>query len=128
MRIFNLFKKTPEEKVEALPWLRLHSVAQLDEIEKLSETKTVIIFKHSTRCGISRMVLRLFEGNLKIENPDKVALYYLDLLAFKDLSNEVSIRFQVLHQSPQALVIKNRKVVYTASHHSIQPKVIETLL
>lgn len=111
-------KKASEEKKE-LPWHALVSMDQLELIREESKTTPVAIFKHSTRCGISRMVLRQFEGSYDID-PTKMKLYFLDLLSYRDISNEIGIQFQVLHQSPQLIVIKNGNAVAHASHHSIQ--------
>ena len=122
MGLFGLFGSTKdksEKEQKVLPWKRLTSVDQLKSIEKDSRTKTVVIFKHSTRCGISRMVLRNFEGTYDID-PEQMDLYFLDLLAFRDVSDEVGFRFQVLHQSPQLIVIKNGVAVAHASHHGIR--------
>ena len=47
-----------EEKF--LPWITLSELSQLDTINEKSSTKTQVIFKHSTRCGISRMVMNQF--------------------------------------------------------------------
>jgi bacillithiol system protein YtxJ len=121
MGLSNLFgfKKNSEEKEKKeLPWKELVSMEQLDSIVAESKTTPVAIFKHSTRCGISRMVLRQFESAYNIDT-NKMSLYFLDLLAFRDVSNEVGIRFQVFHQSPQLLVIKNGNTVAHASHHNI---------
>ncbi|MEZ4796770.1 MAG: bacillithiol system redox-active protein YtxJ [Flavobacteriaceae bacterium] len=104
-----------EEKV--LPWIHLNSINQLVEIEDKSKTKTQVIFKHSTRCGISRMVLNRF---IEAYNVDaNLDLYYLDLLSYRDVSNEVGYKFQVLHESPQLLIIKNGITVTHASHGAI---------
>jgi bacillithiol system protein YtxJ len=46
-------------------------------------------------------------------------LYYLDLLNYREVSNETGYKFQVMHQSPQLLVIKNGVVVTHASHGAI---------
>lgn len=121
MSLFGLFgsKNSSEEKENnAVPWNRLLSLEQLNELEEESKTLPVAIFKHSTRCGISRMVLKQFESSYKIE-PDKMKLYYLDLLNNRDVSDEVGYKFQVIHQSPQVIVIKNGNAVAHASHHSI---------
>lgn len=104
-----------EEKI--LPWIPLTKVSQLDGIVEKSKTKTQFIFKHSTRCGISRMVLNQFVATYDVDmNAD---LYYLDLLDYRDVSNEVGYRFQVMHQSPQLLVIRNGVTVGHASHGAI---------
>lgn len=121
MGIFGLFgSKEPSEKKEKkeLPWERLTSLEQLDEIAEISKSVPVAIFKHSTRCGISRMALRQFEGSYDLET-NQMKVFYLDLLSYRDVSNEVSIRFQVIHQSPQLIVIKNGVAVHNASHHGI---------
>ena len=82
-----------------------------------SDPETQFIFKHSTRCGISRMVMNQFESAYDVDiNAD---LHYLDLLNYRDVSNEVGYKFQVMHQSPQMLVVKNGVVVSHASHGAI---------
>ena len=101
-------------------WKRLTNLNQLDEIIALSAETPVAIFKHSTRCGVSRMVLKQFENEFR---PDtKVTPYFLDLLANRDVSNAISEKFNVMHQSPQLLLIKGGKSVYDASHGDISPE------
>jgi len=119
MGVFNSIfgKKTPKEE-KILPWISLTNLEQLDEISENSKTKTQLIFKHSTRCGISRMVLNQFVERYDLTDDD-LDLYYLDLLNNRDVSNEVGYRFQVIHQSPQLLVIKNGHTVMHASHGAI---------
>lgn len=85
-------------------------------IEKSFEEK-VLIFKHSTRCGISRMALRGFESDLKNSSYD--SYYYLDLIANKSLSNEIAEKFRVKHESPQLLYVENGEVGLHQSHHKI---------
>lgn len=117
--------KTPKEE-KALPWQNLTSIEQLDEIELSSKGKTQLIFKHSTRCGISRMVLNQFTEVYDLDlNAD---LYYLDLLNYRDVSNEVGYKFQVMHQSPQLLIIKNGVVVAHASHGAINDLDLSTFI
>jgi len=106
----------PKER-KVLPWKDLTDVSQLEEVEQLSKTKTQVIFKHSTRCGISSMVMNQFVSMYDVDvNLD---LYYLDLLSYRDVSNEVGYKFQVIHQSPQLLIIKNGITVAHASHGAI---------
>lgn len=116
---YKLFSGSSEEKAEKiLPWIALNDLKQLDEILVKSKTKTQLIFKHSTRCGISRMVMNQFVGNYNF-NEEQLDLYYLDLLNYRDVSNEVGYKFQVMHESPQLLVLKNGVVVEHASHGAI---------
>ncbi|MBV7270176.1 bacillithiol system redox-active protein YtxJ [Winogradskyella luteola] len=112
-----LFGSSEPKEEKILPWIALNSVEQLNSIAEKSKTKTQLIFKHSTRCGISRMVMDQFVSAYDVDaNAD---LYYLDLLSYRTVSDEVGYTFQVLHQSPQLLVIKNGVVVAHASHGGI---------
>jgi len=111
MGIFkNIFGSGSDAKKEtkSIPWQPLNSVAQLDVITEKSKTRTQVLFKHSTTCGISRMVLNMFNGSYDLED-NAIDLYYLDLHAHRAVSNEVAAKFQVMHQSPQLLVVKNGK-------------------
>jgi len=119
--------KEPKEEKQPLPWRKLSSVDQLNHIKKASKTKTQAIFKHSTRCGISRMVSRNFESSFDLSAED-VDLYYLDLLSYREVSDEISAKFQVWHESPQFIVIKNGVVVHHASHSAITPQVLHQYL
>ncbi len=108
--------KQKEKKV--LPWIALSSTQQLDDIVEASKVRPQLIFKFSTRCGISRMVLNQFESNYNFSEDD-LDLYFLDLISYRDVSNEVGYKFQVIHESPQLLVIKNGVVVAHSSHGGI---------
>ena len=106
------------EKKSYLNWTPLTSLEQLEEIKQQSKTESVLIFKHSTSCGISSMVIKRFE-NLFTEEHQYLKVYYLDLLKCRNISDEVGYTFQVMHQSPQLLVIKNGVAVFDASHYDI---------
>ncbi|MEQ6123998.1 bacillithiol system redox-active protein YtxJ [Pseudotenacibaculum sp. MALMAid0570] len=107
-----------KEELSNVNWLPLNSIDQLVSIKELSKSETVLIFKHSTRCGISRMVIKQFEKMFD-ESMRSIKVYYLDLLNYRDVSNEVGYTFQVLHESPQLLIIKNEVAVANASHYDI---------
>lgn len=115
-KIFGGSGEIKEKKV--LPWIPLNALPQLEHIAKKSSTKTQVIFKHSTRCGISSMVMKQFVDMYNLTEKD-LDLYFLDLLSYRDVSNEIGHKFQVIHQSPQLLVIKNGVVVSHASHGAI---------
>ena len=120
----NMFGTKEENKsVSKVGWIQLTDLGQLNEIVDSSTDKVVVIFKHSTRCSISRMVLKQFENEFDLQ--DKVVPYFLDLLEHRDISNEIATRFEVQHQSPQLIVIKDGKAVYNASHESIDAEKLE---
>lgn len=121
-----LFGSSEPKEEKILPWQPLTDVSQLNRIADKSKGKTQLIFKHSTRCGISSMVMKQFVSAYDLDN--NADLYYLDLLSYRDVSNEVGCKFQVMHQSPQLLVIKNRVVVAHASHGAINEVDLKSLV
>ena len=130
-KMFNSDKKENSEKKEVkseTPWIDLNSMDQLDEIESKSEDRTVAILKHSTTCGISRMVLRTFESDYDLDQDEKIDLYFLDLKAHRDISNAIAERFKVRHESPQLIVLKNREVVHHSSHQAISADKLKELV
>ncbi len=116
----NIFgdKTSKEVKETYLSWTPLISVEEINTIKEISKIQSILIFKHSTRCGISRMVIKQFESLFNEENKH-LKVYYLDLLNFREVSSKLSEVFQVIHQSPQLLVIKNGISVYDESHYEI---------
>nr|WP_297788106.1 bacillithiol system redox-active protein YtxJ [uncultured Allomuricauda sp.] len=114
--VFGKKEKTKKEKKE-LPWIQLESLDQLETIAENSKSKTQVIYKHSSTCGISRMVLNMFSESY---DPDlDLDLYFLTIQHHRDVSNTIEDRFGVRHESPQLLVIKNGEVVFHTSHGAI---------
>jgi bacillithiol system protein YtxJ len=118
----NIFKEnansSKEEIKETAKFYTLDKMEQFDEIDEISQTKPVVLFKHSTRCSISRMALKQFDTEFNYPE-EKIDWYLLDLLNHRDLSNEIASRYNVMHQSPQIVVIRNGKAVFNESHDSI---------
>lgn len=99
-------------------WLEITSEQDVDKIVEDSAQKTQIIFKDSLTCGISAHAKeRLKDGYNLIEG--KADFHYLDLLRFRSVSNFIAQTLTITHQSPQIIILKDKKVVYTASHHAI---------
>ena len=123
----NIFGSSEEQtSVSKLNWITLTDLGQLNEIIDLSHEKPVLIFKHSTRCSISRFALKQFENEYDLD--DKITLYFLDLLNHRDISNDIASRFEVEHQSPQVLLIKEGKCIFNAAHSSIDVQDLKQFL
>lgn len=103
---------------KSLPWKPLTTLEQLEEILVKSNEKPQFIFKHSTTCGISGMVLRMITNSWELDEGAS-DLYFLDLHAFRDVSNEAAMKFQVMHQSPQLIIVKNGETRFHTSHGAI---------
>ena len=123
----NLFKNSSESQTESkIDWIDLSSLDQLEVITEASYKKTIAIFKYSTRWGVSRMVLRKVEKNHAVSEyePD---WYFLDLIRYREVSNEVSSKFNVQHESPQLILVKNGEVIYHNSHSGIDMDVVNKI-
>jgi bacillithiol system protein YtxJ len=98
-------------------WIPLTSENQLSDIVTKSSEKPQVIFKHSTRCSTSSMVLNRLERS---DSSDTVDFYFLDLIQYRHISALIAENFHVAHESPQVLVIKNGNCTFDESHFAIQ--------
>ena len=114
--VFGKKEKTVKEKKE-VPWIQLESLSQLETIMEESKNKPQVIYKHSSTCGISRMVLNMFSESYDM-NLD-IDLYFLTIQNHREVSNAIAEKFGVMHESPQLLVIKKGEVVFHTSHGAI---------
>ena len=121
MGIFSINKK------QSLQWEKITTLPQLNNQLNQTSEKPAVIFKHSTSCGVSIAALKGFEREWRT-SVDICSLFFVDLLKHRNISNEVSFFTGVIHESPQVILIKNKKVLYTASHESISVNEIESIL
>jgi bacillithiol system protein YtxJ len=98
-------------------WINLVSEDGLTKIKELSYQQPQLIFKHSTRCSISVVAKNRLENT---PTPTGVDFYYLDLLNHRAISAKIAEDFNVYHESPQILLIKNGECVYDESHSGIR--------
>jgi len=111
------FKSTANESNET--WKPLQSEAELTQLIQRSSEHPVAIFKHSIRCGVSSLVLRQLRNNWALPE-EELEMYYLDLITYRSVSNQIEQQLEVEHESPQFILLHQGKVVYHASHHLIQ--------
>jgi bacillithiol system protein YtxJ len=97
-------------------WIPLQSESQLEEIKSRSANRPQLIFKHSTRRSTSAVVKGRLE---RARKPESIDFYYLDLLSHRPISNRIVDLFEIDHESPQVLLIRNGECVYDESHMGI---------
>lgn len=98
-------------------WNTLSTSKQIQHIVDLSHNKPQVIFKHSRTCPISSISKsRLDNSSNALDNAD---VYYLDLLTYRSVSNDVADKLGVHHESPQVIVLINGEVTYDESHLDI---------
>lgn len=109
-----------------MQWIDLTDLEQINNIKKASGYS--VIFKHSTRCSISLMAKRHFELDWETI-PADTPLYFLDLISHRDISAYIAEIFQVHHESPQLLLIKDGECILDSSHSDISAEeVAESIL
>ena len=109
-----------------MDWISLKDSLQLEEILAESKERPVLIYKHSTRCNISRAAFDRLERNWDPSAVEGIKRYFLDLISYRDISNKVAEMFQVEHHSPQILVISGGKSILDLSHFDIDFDQIKT--
>ena len=120
MGLFSFNKKS-----ETAPkWLELTAENQLDDLIDQSSELPVVLFKHSTRCSVSSMVKRHLESNWDLSEEEVIPVY-LDLIQYRPVSNLIAERFNVAHESPQIIILKNGRPIYNASHERISVDAIK---
>ena len=102
-----------------MDWNALESLEDWKAVLNASYEQPVVVFKHSTRCSISRMALKLTEQRWEL--PEAVLPFLLDLLNYRAISNAIATDLQTEHQSPQLLLIRDGKTVHHANHSNIDP-------
>lgn len=102
-----------------LTWRKLEDMSTYDSLMSQSSTQAFAVFKHSTRCSVSTMAKKKLESDWNISD-EHIQLYYLDLLAHRDISNKLASDLHIEHQSPQLLVVKDHRCIYNQSHGNIE--------
>lgn len=111
-----------------IQWQTLNQASQLAVLAEESKTQPIVIFKHSTICSISSTAKTRLERQWEDAGLETVKPYYLDLISFRPVSNEIADLFQVRHESPQLLLIQNGVCTYHASHLGINLSAVKKLL
>lgn len=109
-----------------LVWNNLSEMGQLNELIELSKQNPILILKHSTRCSHSAMAKNRLE--LYWETSVGIAPYYLDILNHRNISDELAKNFNVRHESPQILLLKNGECIFHTSHNGIDFNKLKTLV
>ncbi len=116
-----------ESKTNIPEWNVLEEPSQLAKLREISYQKPVVLFKHSVRCGVSAMAKHHLESNWSLLSGE-LEFYFLDLIRHRSISNQIAEEFNVRHQSPQVIVLREGRVIYHTSHHLINAQVLREAL
>jgi len=96
----------------------IHDTEELAALIEKSNEQSVILFKHSTTCPISAGVYQ------EISNAD-ADINLIVVQHARNVSTEIAEKTGIKHESPQAIILKNGKVVYHASHYDVTAQEVE---
>lgn len=105
-------------------WKTLETVEQLDDIINNSVDKPKLIFKHSVHCSTSTLIKMKLTAEWDID-PDTIDFYQLDIINHNDVSSAIETKLGVQHQSPQIIMVKNKKATNRTSHLDISYEFIK---
>lgn len=105
----------------------LHDVAALDAAIEESHERPVLLFKHSRTCGISCEALDELHAHIERGTPG-AAYRVITVQSHRQVSDEAAARLGVRHETPQAILLRNGKPVWKASHFRITADALSTAL
>jgi len=106
-------------------WKVLTTIEQFEKIVEDSFAAPQLIFKHSTRCNLSESIYTQLKSWNQVQK--LVTIHYLDIIAFRSVSNHIENALNVLHESPQVIILHHGKVHYHESHYRIEGRKIESI-
>src|SRR5918993_2514224 len=106
----------------------LQRIDELDQLLTESRQRPLLLFKHSYSCGISAEALDELMDHLNSDRqgPGAAVRYAMvTVQTHRDLSNAVASKLGIRHETPQALMIRDGRVVWTASHFRVTAKAVD---
>lgn len=101
---------------------------QWNEVLSKSIDSPILVFKHSTTCPISARASDRVHEYVMGAGDDAPPIVVVKVIESRKLSNAIASGLGVTHQSPQMILVKDRKAQWDASHHMITPDSIREAL
>lgn len=99
------------------PATQIRTLTTRDELDEALAAPVAVWYKHSPICAVSSWTLREVKRFAR-EHPD-TAVFHIDVIRHRDLSDWISEHFGVRHESPQALVVRDGREAWATSHSAI---------
>lgn len=101
-------------------WTKIENEQDLNDLNEISRKKICLLFKYSTRCPTSGVALDRLERDWNPDEMEEVEPYFLDLIKHRNLSNVIADHYDVMHESPQIILIEKGKSIFDTSHFWIK--------
>jgi bacillithiol system protein YtxJ len=96
----------------------LREIAELDRLLAESAERPVLLFKHSYACGTSAEALDELLSHLD-ERAGQARVGIVTVQTDRAVSNAVTARLGIRHETPQILLVRDSRVVWSASHFHV---------
>jgi len=106
-------------------WIELNSKEILEEARKTSHQEPAVLLKYSNRCSLSSLTLDRLERSWIEDEMTGIKTYFLDLIAYRGISDLVAQMFDVRHESPQVLLIYKGECIFHTSHFAVSYETIK---
>jgi bacillithiol system protein YtxJ len=101
------------------PVQRLTAIDQVDALLRESAAHPVLVFKHSLTCGTSAQALEELAAHLERGEGPHANYALVTVQTHRDVSTAISTKLGIRHETPQALLIMDGRVVWNASHFRV---------
>lgn len=109
-------------------WKEIQTVEEWDDALRQTDTRPLLLLKHSTACPISAEALREYEAYLTNERKEDVNYLLVKVIESREVSNKIADDLGIKHESPQIIFVKDRKAVWNASHWDVTQTAIRNTL
>ncbi|AOZ91562.1 bacillithiol system redox-active protein YtxJ [Paenibacillus crassostreae] len=98
---------------------RLTTLEQLNTVLEASQNKPQLLFKHSTRCSISKSAYKQVMSYLEETPNESIDYGMIYVIEDRPISRELADLVGVKHESPQVILLKDKQPVWHISHSKI---------
>ena len=106
----------------------LHHITELDRLLTESGNRPLLLFKHSYSCGISAEALDELVSHLDTTQPGKTQYAMVTVQTHREVSNAVTAKLGIRHETPQALLVRDGQVVWAASHFRVTAQAVDAAI
>ncbi len=109
-------------------WKEIQTTDEWNQVLEDSQVKPILVLKHSTTCPVSAAAFGEYEHFLKEVENDGVSYILVKVIESRPVSNQIASDLEVKHESPQAILIKEKNTIWNASHWKITKSTLHEVL
>jgi bacillithiol system protein YtxJ len=108
--------------------LTLRGIDELEQTLANSHERPVLLFKHSYACGVSAEALEELRSHIEENSAAEVHYAMVTVQTHREVCNTITERLGVRHETPQAILVRNGRAIWSASHFRVNVAEIQKAL